>query len=199
MHLRQLELIPWYAFIIYWLVSAARLKQTKIEEDPGGRLLHVLIMVAAVDLMFWGNLAFGVLQQRMIPLALPILYAGIALTWLGVAFAIWARSTIGQNWSGRVTVKVDHQLIQSGPYAFVRHPIYSGLLLANLGAMLFIGRWRCLVGVLIFVAEVSRKAAKEERLMLAEFGERYEEYRRRTGFLIPKVGGRVDATKTFPS
>ena len=190
MTLRQLELIPWYAFIIYWVVSAARLKRTKVEEDPGGRLLHVLIMVAAADLMFWGDFAFGVLQERMIPLALPILYAGIALTWLGVAFAIWARSSIGENWSGRVTVKVDHQRIQSGPYAFVRHPIYSGLLLANIGAMLFIGRWRCLAGLLIFLVEVSRKAAKEERFMLTEFSQRYEEYRRRTGFLIPKFGGR---------
>jgi protein-S-isoprenylcysteine O-methyltransferase Ste14 len=189
MYLRQLEAIPWYAFIIYWLVSAARLKQTKVEEDSGGRLLHILIMVAAFDLIFRGNFTFGVLNERMIPFSISFLYAGIALTWLGIAFAIWARSTIGQNWSGRVTLKVDHELIQSGPYAFVRHPIYSGLLLANIGATLFIGRWRCLVGLLIFLVEVSRKASKEEGYMVTEFGERYQEYRHRTGFLIPKFGG----------
>lgn len=186
MHLRQLEAFPWYVFITYWLISAARLKQTKIEEDSSGRALHVLILVLAVDLMFYGNLAFGVLNQRVIPIDLRILYTGIALTWIGVAFAVWARHSIGQNWSGRVTVKVDHQLIQSGPYAFVRHPIYSGLLLANLGAALFIGRWRCLAAMVIFLAEMSRKASKEESFMLSEFGDRYTEYRRRTGFLIPK-------------
>jgi protein-S-isoprenylcysteine O-methyltransferase Ste14 len=195
MYLRQLEAIPWYVFIIYWLVSAARLKQTKVEEDSGGRLLHILILIAAFDLMFRGNFSFGVLNERMIPLSLPFLYTGIALTWLGVAFAIWARSAIGQNWSGRVTVKVDHQLIQSGPYAFVRHPIYSGLLLANMGAALFIGQWRCLAALLIFLAEISRKASKEERFMLAEFGDRYEKYRHRTGFLIPKFGGNDEATE----
>jgi protein-S-isoprenylcysteine O-methyltransferase Ste14 len=199
MYLRQLEAIPWYAFIIYWLVSAARLKQTKVEEDSGGRLLHILIMVAAFDLIFRGNFTFGVLNERMIPLTLFFLYAGIALTWLGIAFAIWARSTIGQNWSGRVTVKVDHELIQSGPYAFVRHPIYSGLLLANIGAAAFIGRWRCLVGLLVFLLEVSRKAAKEERFMVQEFGERYEKYRRNTGFLIPRVGGMDETTENTTS
>jgi len=185
MPLRQLEAIPWYAFIIYWLVSAARLKRTKVEEDPGGRVLHIVIMVVAVELMFGGAFVFGILNERVIPPALPILYTGIALTWTGVAFAIWARYSIGENWSGRVTVKIDHQLIQSGPYSLVRHPIYSGLLLANVGAALFIGRWRCLLALLIFLAEISRKAAKEETLMLAEFGEKYEEYRRRSGFLLP--------------
>jgi len=130
----------------------------------------------------------GMLSERIIPPALPTLYTGIALTWLGVAFAVWARSNLGQNWSGRVTVKVDHQLIQSGPYAFVRHPIYSGLLLANIGAVLFIGRWRCLLALVIFLAEISRKAAKEEGLMVTEFGEKYEDYRRRTGFLFPRFG-----------
>lgn len=189
MPLRQLEALPWYAFIIYWVVSASRLKQTKVEEDPGGRLFHIAVMVVGVDLMFWGNFVFGILNERVIPLALPTLYTGIALTWLGVAFAIWARYSLGQNWSGRVTVKVDHQLIESGPYAFVRHPIYSGLLLANIGAALFIGRWRCLGALVIFLAEMSRKAAKEERYMLTEFGERYADYRKRTGFLLPLILG----------
>jgi protein-S-isoprenylcysteine O-methyltransferase Ste14 len=189
MHFRQLEMIPWYGFIVYWLISAARLKQVKVEEAPQGRIVHILIMVAAVDFMFRGNFAVGTLNQRILPIDLRILYTGIALTWVGIAFAIWARHTIGANWSGRVTVKVDHQLIQSGPYAFVRHPIYSGLLVANLGAALVIGRWRCFVAIVIFLAEITRKASKEEGFMLTEFGERYQEYRLRTGFLIPKLGG----------
>ncbi|MGA8154434.1 MAG: isoprenylcysteine carboxylmethyltransferase family protein [Terriglobales bacterium] len=189
MHFRQLEMIPWYGFIVYWLISAARLKQVKVEEARRGRILHILIMVAAVDFMFSGNFSVGPLNQRIIPIDLRILYTGIALTWAGIAFAIWARHTIGANWSGRVTVKVDHQLIQSGPYAFVRHPIYSGLLAANLGAALVIGRWRCLVAMVIFLAEMTRKASKEEGFMVTEFGERYQEYRLRTGFLVPRLGG----------
>jgi len=187
MNLWQIELIPWYAFLIYWVISATRLKQTKSEEDRAGRLFHIAVLVIAFYLLFRTGFGIPALEARFVPESLPLLYAGIALTWLGVAFAIWARYTIGANWSGRVTLKVDHELIQSGPYAFVRHPIYTGLLVANAGAALFIGEWRCLLAMLIFLAEMSRKALKEEGVMLFAFGERYAEYRKRTGFLIPGI------------
>jgi protein-S-isoprenylcysteine O-methyltransferase Ste14 len=183
--LRQLAFFPWWVFLIYWIVSASRLKQVKTEEASNDRLLHIGIMVVAFCFLFRGDFGFGVLDTRFVSYAPAVQYAGIALTWLGIAFAVWARYSIGANWSGRVTLKVDHQLIQSGPYAFVRHPIYSGLLLANAGAALFIGKWRCVVALGIFLVEMSRKALKEEKLMLSEFGDRYAEYRRHSGFLIP--------------
>lgn len=184
--LRQLAFFPWYAFLVYWIISAVRLKQVKTEEAPNDRLLHIGIMVFAVYLLFHTDFGFSVLDNRFVPYARGIQYAGVALTWLGIAFAIWARYCIGENWSGRVTLKVDHQLIQSGPYALVRHPIYTGLLVANAGAALFIGKWRCIAALVIFLAEMSRKALKEEKLMLTEFGDRYAEYRQHSGFLVPK-------------
>jgi protein-S-isoprenylcysteine O-methyltransferase Ste14 len=186
LNLQQLAFFPWYAFLIYWIISASRLKQIKQEEDPGGRLFHIAVVVVAFYLLFRTSFGISILDTRFIPYDFRIQYAGVALTWLGIAFAIWARHSIGANWSGRVTLKVDHQLIQSGPYAYVRHPIYTGLLLANAGAALFIGQWRCVAALVIFLAEMSRKALKEERLMLSEFGDRYAEYRHRTGFLIPR-------------
>jgi len=184
--LRQLAFFPWWAFLIYWIVSASRLKQVKTEEAPNDRLLHIVIMVVAFCFLFRGDFGFGILGARFVAYATGVQYAGVALTWLGIAFAIWARYCIGSNWSGRVTVKVDHQLIQSGPYAFVRHPIYTGLLVANTGAALFIGKWQCIAALVIFLLEMSRKALKEEKLMLSEFGDRYAEYRRHSGFLVPK-------------
>jgi protein-S-isoprenylcysteine O-methyltransferase Ste14 len=184
--LTQLEFIPWYAFMIYWIVSASRLKQIKQEEDPGGRLFHIAVIVAAFYLLFRTSFGIAILDSRFIPYDLRILYAGVVLTWLGVAFAIWARHSIGANWSGRVTLKVDHQLIQSGPYAYVRHPIYTGLLVANAGTALFIGKWRCVAAIVIFLIEMSRKARKEEKLMLSAFGDQYAKYRHNTGFLIPR-------------
>jgi protein-S-isoprenylcysteine O-methyltransferase Ste14 len=93
---------------------------------------------------------------------------------------------LGQYWSGRVTLKVDHQLIRFGPYAHVRHPIYSGLLLAMAGTALVIGEWRAALGVLLAIVELSRKAAKEEALLASEFGDQYREYRRQAGFLTPR-------------
>jgi protein-S-isoprenylcysteine O-methyltransferase Ste14 len=186
LNLPQLEFFPWWAFLIYWIISASRLKQVKTEEAQAGRLFHIAVMVLAFYLMFRTSFGIEILEHRFIADSLPLRYLGIALTWLGIAFAIWARYCIGANWSGRVTLKVDHQLIQSGPYAFVRHPIYTGLLVANAGAALFIGEWRCLAALAIFLAEISRKALKEEKLMLSEFGDRYGEYRRQSGFLVTR-------------
>ncbi len=184
--LRQLEFVPWYAFLVYWIVSAVKLKQVKTEEAPNDRLLHIGIMAVAFYLLFRTDFGITILDIRFVPYTPGIQYAGVGLTWLGIAFAIWARYSIGANWSGRVTLKIDHQLIQSGPYAFVRHPIYSGLLVANTGAALFIGKWRCVAALVIFLAEMSRKALKEEKLMRSAFGDQYTEYRHRSGFLVPR-------------
>jgi protein-S-isoprenylcysteine O-methyltransferase Ste14 len=183
---QQLAFFPWWVFLVYWIISAARLKQIKTEEAPSGRLLHIAVMVVAFELLFKTSFGISLLEARFVPDSMRIQYTGIALTWIGIAFAIWARYCIGANWSGRVTLKVDHQLIQSGPYAYVRHPIYTGLLLANTGAALFIDKWRCLAALVIFLVEVSRKARKEEKLMLSAFGDQYAEYRHRSGFLLPR-------------
>jgi protein-S-isoprenylcysteine O-methyltransferase Ste14 len=123
--LQQLAFFPWWAFLIYWIVSASRLKQVKTEEAPSDRLLHIAVMALAFYLLFRTSFGIAVLDKPFVPYDLRIQYVGITLTWLGIAFAIWARYSIGANWSGRVTLKVDHQLIQSGPYAYVRHPIYT--------------------------------------------------------------------------
>jgi protein-S-isoprenylcysteine O-methyltransferase Ste14 len=184
--LQQLAFFPWWVFLIYWIVSASRLKQIKTEEDQGGRLFHIAVMVLAFYLLFRTSFGIAALDEPFVPYDPRIQYIGVALTWLGVAFAIWARYCIGANWSGRVTLKVDHQLIQSGPYAYVRHPIYTGLLVANAGATIFIGKWRCIAALAIFLLEMSRKALKEEKLMLSAFGDQYAEYSRQTGFLIPR-------------
>lgn len=182
----QLELLPWYAFIIYWAISAFRLKRTKVREDVSGRLLHVLIMLLGFYFFWSQRLAMGPLGTRFLPRDVSLQDLGIGLTYAGVGLAIWARYCIGQYWSGRVVLKVDHRLIQSGPYAYVRHPIYTGLLLALAGSTLYVGEWRCVVGLLICLVELSRKAGKEEKLLTSEFGDGYQQYRQRTGFLIPR-------------
>jgi protein-S-isoprenylcysteine O-methyltransferase Ste14 len=184
--LSNLEVAPWYALAIYWAFSALRLKRIKVSEDPGGRLLHVGMMVLIFMLLYSETLALGPLAWRFVPDSTLVRNSGIALTFVGAAVAIWARYSLGQYWSGRVTLKVDHQLIRFGPYAHVRHPIYSGLLLAMAGTALVIGEWRAAVGVLLAVVELSRKAAKEESLLATEFGDQYREYRRQAGFLTPR-------------
>ncbi len=186
MTLSNLEIAPWYALAMYWAFSALRLKRIKVSEDPGGRLLHIGMMVLIFMLLYSERLALGPLGWRFVPDSTLVRNSGIALTFVGAAVAIWARYSLGQYWSGRVTLKEDHQLIRVGPYAYVRHPIYSGLLLAMAGTAFVIGEWRGVIAVLLAVVELSRKAAKEEALLATEFGDQYREYRRQAGFLTPR-------------
>lgn len=187
----QIELLPWYVFIIYWLIAAMSVKRTKTRERSADRLVTVVVVVVAYELLFANWLRIGVMRQRFVPQERWIGWAGIALTCLGVGIAIWARYCIGQNWSARVTLKEDHRLIRSGPYAFVRHPIYTGMLLGTIGAAFVAGEWRGLLAVALLLAAHSRKALREEGLLSKEFGEEYASYRRSTGFLFPRLGGRL--------
>jgi protein-S-isoprenylcysteine O-methyltransferase Ste14 len=177
----------WAIFVLYWLVSALRVKQAQRTESPGARFATVGVLGVAVILIFSRRLNLGVLSQRFVSPSQFLESAAVAMVAAGVALAIWARRHIGEFWSARVTLKEDHQLILSGPYARVRHPIYSGLLLAMVGTALFVGEWRALVGVaLVFVAHWL-KARREEALLAGQFGSAYEEYRKRTGSLLPRL------------
>ena len=187
MTLWQLELVPWYVFAAYWVLSSLRLKRTKVEQNPRERMAHVAVMVVAFLLLFSHSMRIGPLGSRFVPESAPVQKLGFVLTSLGVAVAIWARYCIGQHWSARVVLKEGHQLIRSGPYEYVRHPIYTGLLLATAGTALAVGEWRAVVGVGVAFAGWSRKARAEEALLAKEFGDQYQEYRRHTGFLAPRL------------
>lgn len=185
----QVELIPWYIFAAYWLISALKVKRTKAREKSADRLATLVVVALAYELLFGTWLRIGVLQQRFIPQETWIDWAGIALSWLGTALAIWARHCIGEYWSARVTLKEDHQLIRSGPYARVRHPIYTGMLVGTIGTALVVGEWRGVLAVVLLLAGHWRKALREESLLTREFGEEYAAYRRSTGFLLPRLWG----------
>ena len=129
----------------------------------------------------------SVRQSTVLPDELWIAWSGAALTLLGVLFAIWARFTIGKEWSAEVQIKEGHQLIRNGPYAHIRHPIYTGILLALCGTAMAIGEYRAILGVVLFLVGFIRKAKKEERFLAGEFGLAFDEHRRRTGFFLPRV------------
>ncbi len=180
-------MIPWYVFTTYWLIAWLRVKRTKVQESRSDRLATIIPipMVIAFELLFSSELRFGLLGHRFIPAEAWVPQAGIALTTLGVALAIWARYCLGQYWSARVTLREGHRIIRSGPYAFVRHPIYTGMLLAAAGTALVIGERRGVLGVLVMLAAHTHKALREQALLTLELGEEYSSYRRATGFLFP--------------
>lgn len=111
---------------------------------------------------------------------------GLALTVAGLAFAMWARRHLGKNWSAVVTIRTDHELIRTGPYRFIRHPIYTGILLAMIGTALLVGEVRALLAVAIMALSFFFKARKEEVWLAREFGDKFEAHTKHTGMFLPK-------------
>jgi protein-S-isoprenylcysteine O-methyltransferase Ste14 len=116
-----------------------------------------------------------------------LLFLGSALTVLGLAGAIWARTYLGRNWSGYVTYKENHELVTKGPYRFVRHPIYGSLLLMLAGAFIYYGSLLILMIFTALFAAFIARMRKEEQIMTKLFGKRYTDYKKRTKALIPFV------------
>jgi len=137
----------WIVFGAFWAVTALRTKRTVERQEMSSRLAHAIPIIAGAWLLLKGTSDPGVLGDRVIPHSVLFLLAGLALTLAGLALALWARATLGGNWSGIVTLKEDHELIRHGPYGHVRHPIYSAILLMVLGSALAIGTIGALVGL----------------------------------------------------
>ena len=116
-------------------------------------------------------------------------WTGVVLTAAGVAIAIWARWHLGANWSGVVTLKEGHELIRTGPYRTIRHPIYTGILLALFGTAVAVGEVRGLLAVAIAWASFYWKARREEAFLTQEFGEKFGAHAKQTGMFLPKIAG----------
>lgn len=178
--------IFWIVFLLFWIISARKVKPVKRREPFHERVLYMLPMMLSYVLLFDDFLTFTALGRRFIPPDPRIGALGIFITAIGVAVAIWARVHLGENWSATVTVKAGHELIESGPYRTVRHPIYTGMLVATAGSALALGQARGLLALVVIGLGFYFKARKEERFMLTEFGEKYLAYSRRTGMLLPR-------------
>ena len=187
----QVEMIPWYAFGAYWLITWLRVKPTRTKEPLASRLATIIPLVFAFELLFSNWLRVGPLRLRFLPEDQWIAWTGFALTCVGAVIAIWARYCLGEYWSARVSLKEGHRIIRSGPYASVRHPIYTGMGLGVIGTAMVVGEWRGVLAVALVLAVHSLKALREEALLIQEFGQEYVAYRRQTGFLVPRLWGGI--------
>jgi protein-S-isoprenylcysteine O-methyltransferase Ste14 len=177
----------WITLWLVWIVMAFRVKSTLKRQSARGRKIQVVLGGLAYILLFTDAFAGRLLSIRLVP-ALPAWkILGVALTYAGIAFAIWARIVLGRNWSSNVTLKEGHALVRSGPYALVRHPIYSGFLLAMFGTALVAAEAHAFLGVAVAFVAWRLKFREEERFMTEQFGLEYEEYRRRTPALLPFI------------
>lgn len=177
----------WIALGVLWAGSALTAKKKARAEAAMSRGIHIGVMALAFALLFNGRINFGFLGRLFLPEGPVTAYLGFALTIIGVMLAAFARLCLGTNWSAVVAIKDDHQLVRSGPYAIVRHPIYSGFTLAALGTAIAFGEWRCLVGLLLAIAAFWQKARLEEEFLTAQFGSEYVQYRTAVKALIPFI------------
>lgn len=174
-------------FGLYWLVSALKLKKTKQRETWSQRLRYVLPLVAASYFLVRPEARYEWLGARFVPASAAVEWIGVVLTAAGVAVALWARWHLGANWSGVVTLKEGHELIRTGPYRTMRHPIYTGILLGLLGTAVAMGEVRGLLAVAITWLSFYWKARREESLLTQEFGEKFAAHAKRTGMFLPKI------------
>lgn len=191
MELDVQRLIPgmWVALGVLWgvLWIAGAGKRAARVQSQGSRFVHLAIMAVAFWLLFARNLRLGLLSWAIFPDLTLVRYSGLLLTCAGLAFTAWARVLLGRNWSAIVTIKQDHTLVRSGPYRWVRHPIYSGLLLAMLGTAICFGELRGVVGLALGLMGFWMKARLEEAFLIEQFGPQYAEYQRAVKALIPSL------------
>jgi protein-S-isoprenylcysteine O-methyltransferase len=177
----------WISALIVWVVGALATKRSARVQSPGSRLMQAAFFILAFLLLFNDTFRFGPLAWRFVPRSSAAGYSGLVLTIVGVAFAIWARFYLGRNWSGTVTIKQDHELIRTGPYALVRHPIYTGLELAILGTAIAIGEIRGLVAAGIALIGIRLKFGLEEKFMTDRFGAEYVQYKKNVKTMMPFI------------
>jgi len=192
---RHLIGLLWLAWGLYWMLRAAGAKATARRESPGSRVAHVAPLILGGILIGWHNMPWPWLRQRLWPQSFEIYGVGMVLLVAGLLFSVWAREYLGRNWSGTVTVKQDHELIRTGPYAYVRHPIYTGGLTAVLGTAVASGTLRAFIGLLIIAIALVRKLRIEERFMAETFPGTYPAYKREVPALIPCIRPRRSAPR----
>ncbi len=177
----------WIVVAAIWAAAAFRTKPALKKQSSATRLVEAACMFAALELLFNPNPWHGVLRLRIVPDEPLYGWVSLLITVAGMVFTLWARFFLGRNWSATATVKENHELIRSGPYRIVRHPIYSGLALAFLGTAIGFGELRGFIGLPILIFGWKYKANVEERLMTEQFGEQYRRYRREVKGMVPFV------------
>jgi protein-S-isoprenylcysteine O-methyltransferase Ste14 len=179
--MRAVELVfalAWAAFWLYWLVAAFSMKRGHV---PWSRDLGIRAGIVVVVILLFRLGAFRDHHLNTSPWRAAL---GLVLLALGLGFAVWARVHIGHNWGTPMTQKDEPELVTSGPYHLVRHPIYSGILVAGIGTAVALS-WAWLIAVLLAGIYFIYSATVEERYMAGQFPDAYPPYKRSTKMLVP--------------
>ena len=174
----------WIAFIVYWNAATRAPAPTVSAESVKSRQLHLLLMWGSILLLF---VRFRPLTVRLWPRTPLVVAIGVIIQVAALVFAVRARKHLGTNWTGAIAAKPGHQLVRTGPYRLVRHPIYTGMLGMFVGTMLVSDELHAVVAFVVMALAYWRKIGLEEQHLRRLFGEAYEAYRQEAWALIPGI------------
>jgi|SRR5580704_7871762 protein-S-isoprenylcysteine O-methyltransferase Ste14 len=177
--------VVWIGFLLYWQIKATNTKTTQRLEPAASRILRAVTLLIAIVLLSIPRIPLPWLYVQLWPSGFLPFWLGAALTVAGLLFAVWAREHLGRNWSHSVTIKHGHELITTGPYALVRHPIYTGILAGFLGTAIAFSQVRGFIAFASIFLGFWVKLRMEEQWMRSQFGETYATYARQTASLVP--------------
>ena len=175
----------WIVGFLFWAVAAIASRRTIRKQSAASELGQGALAGAGFVLLFNRQIDLGPLELRLLPHSAAVACVGLGLTIVGLGVMAWSRIALGRNWSATVTIKKDHELVSSGPYAIVRHPLYAGVLLAMLGTAMFFGDIRGFVAFSLTFAGWWLKSRTEEHFMVEQFGAGYLQYQQQVKALIP--------------
>jgi protein-S-isoprenylcysteine O-methyltransferase len=177
----------WGIFFVVWILASISTKRTVYHENAARRLRYLIPIAIGWYLLFRGRRLPYPLNVQVIPQTDAILVVASILCICGLGVCLWARAVLGRNWSGTITLKENHELIVRGPYRFVRHPIYTGLLAMMIATAIAQGPLAGIIGVVLVSVSFWIKLSDEEEVMMKQFPEDYAAYRKRVKRIIPFV------------
>jgi protein-S-isoprenylcysteine O-methyltransferase Ste14 len=181
----------WLVWLFGWLLASGWTARTIARQSPTSQLAYSVFIWLGAAVLFFHLTLGGILEGTFLPSSTWIAWGGVVLVVMGLGFASWARLFLGQFWSGAVTLKEEHALVRTGPYALTRHPIYTGLLLALIGTALVRGTFASLLGLFLLMLGLMLKIRQEERLLIAHFGDAYRAYQAEVPGVVPWPGNRA--------
>ena len=182
---QQAALYLWEVLAVVWLAGMFMTRRTARRQTGSSHFWQAGIMLFGAWLLFAKSTGDAWLDAAAFPMTASAALTGMAITMGGVSFAIWARFTLGANWSGIITIKEGHTLVRRGPYHFVRHPIYTGILIGLVGTALTRGTVHSILALPVCAFGFWLKSVTEEQFMLQQFGQEYLNYQRKVRGLVP--------------
>ena len=179
--------ILWSGFFLYWFIASLGVPKNEKSARPALDRVHHVVVAGTLILVLLGSELPPPLSRQLWSWPAITGWTGVLAAMSGLCFAVWARGWLGEMWSATVALKHDHKLIETGPYALVRHPIYAGILLGYAASMMVAGTLAAVAGFVLVSLSYAAKILREEKFLRAQLGRDYEDYAKRVKAIIPGV------------